>query len=205
MPLGLPSTRHTGDHMADNDARQHRTILRTLVLVTIISVTGVLFTAGTASAVTPDCLRAGEPAGPCAQELEFPTGFSSGGHFALLLGANRPSLDCVVAEGAPSRLHHTPGPQRPADPCSGITPGDPVSGRPNLLRHAGRFAGPELEPVDPAGAAENARADRPCEERHGGLSVPDQDLVYQHLSQLSCGLPGCRYVRSGRLHPCRRG
>jgi len=44
---------------------------------------------------------------------DFPicaTGFSSGGHFALLLGANRPSLDCVVAEGAPSRLHYTPAP-----------------------------------------------------------------------------------------------
>lgn len=184
------------------NSERRRAIVRTLVLATIMSVVGVLFSVGTASAETPQCLLAGEPAGPCAQELEFPatfptaplrgmimiiagggwqstqpyligegeyyraasdrwlargyavamvehsdganvypntppgsqafanvltwydeyrtfwdglegygpnfpicaTGFSSGGHFALLLGANRPSLDCVVAEGSPSRV-----------------------------------------------------------------------------------------------------
>lgn len=40
---------------------------------------------------------------------DFPicaSGFSSGGHFSLMLGAYRPSLDCIVTEAPPSRLDY---------------------------------------------------------------------------------------------------
>lgn len=45
------------------------------------------------------------------------TGFSSGGHFALMLGAVRPSLSCIVVEGAPTRIHYAAGATR----ASGIS------------------------------------------------------------------------------------
>ncbi len=37
------------------------------------------------------------------------TGFSSGGHLALMLGATRATLDCIVVEGAPSRIDYSAG------------------------------------------------------------------------------------------------
>ncbi|MEJ7770472.1 MAG: hypothetical protein WKF51_01125 [Geodermatophilaceae bacterium] len=37
------------------------------------------------------------------------TGFSSGGHMSLMLGAGRPALDCVVVEGPPSRVNYVAG------------------------------------------------------------------------------------------------
>ena len=37
------------------------------------------------------------------------TGFSSGGHMALMLGAARASLDCIVAEGPPSLINYAAG------------------------------------------------------------------------------------------------
>ena len=48
---------------------------------------------------------------------DFPicaTGLSSGGHFALLLGAHRPSLDCVVAEAPPTRIDYKAEPGVPS-------------------------------------------------------------------------------------------
>ncbi len=180
--------------------------IRSFGLAMIMAAVGVIFSAGPASAADPQCLRAFEAAGPCADELSFPTtfpakplhgmifliasggwqsqqpylvapdniyrqasnrwlsrgyavamvehsdaydvtpntatgptgvdnvlqwydiyrafwdglegygpnfpicasGFSSGGHMALMLGAKRPSLDCIVVEAPPSRINYTP-------------------------------------------------------------------------------------------------
>jgi len=45
--------------------------------------------------------------GQAGYGVNFPicaSGFSSGGHMALMLGVARPALDCVIAEGPPTRI-----------------------------------------------------------------------------------------------------
>jgi len=50
--------------------------------------------------------------GQAGYGVNFPicaSGFSSGGHLALMLGVARPALDCIVVEGPPTRLDYSGG------------------------------------------------------------------------------------------------
>lgn len=79
-PLGSAITsRNDSGRLTLHQYRNRRTqLVRTVILTTVMAIVGVLFTAGTAVADgEPECLRAGEPAGPCVQETSFPDDFPS--------------------------------------------------------------------------------------------------------------------------------